>query len=88
MKISLAWIADHIKIPRTELNNERIVELLNAKTAEIDAVETIKTELSSFFVVTITDIQEAEISADCPERKNKVRLPLRKDVLQGQQYLC
>lgn len=79
MKISLAWIADHLRVAKNELNNERIVELLTTTTAEIDAVERIVTDSSSLFAVTVTEIHDSHIVADCAELKKKLRLSARKD---------
>lgn len=69
MKISLSWIADHIKIPRNELNAAYLAERLAAITAEVDAVDSIHTDLSVLYAVVVKDLTENEALVDCPELK-------------------
>ncbi len=87
MKISLSWIADHITIDKKELNVAYIAEQLAAITAEIDAVECINTDVSSLSAAVVTQLNEKEVTIECPELKKKTTLPLRKDAFLDQVYL-
>ena len=87
MKISLSWIADHIKVNKTELNPAHIAEQLGAITAEIDAVERVRTDLASLYAATLVELQEQEVVLECPELRKSVTLPKRKDSYAKHIYL-
>lgn len=83
MKISLSWIADHISIDKKELNVAYIAEQLAAITAEIDAVEFIRTDVSSLSAAVVTQLNEKEVTLECPELKKEDDTPIAKRRLSG-----
>ena len=87
MKISLSWIADHIRVDKKELNVAHVLEQFAAITAEVEYVEELRTDLSTLFLGTIITIDEQEVTLDCQELKRKLALPLRKDAFLHQVYL-
>ncbi len=87
MKVLVSWLADHIKIPKKELNPAFVAEQLAAKTAEIDAVHEIRTDVSQLFASVVTQVNESEVLVECLELKKKILLPVRKDALHQQIFL-
>lgn len=68
MKLSLTWIFDHINAPYSACNPDYIVTEFNKKVAEIDGVEKISWDMSTFFVARITDRDASTITLTLPER--------------------
>lgn len=87
MKVSLAWIADHIAIPRKELNAEYIVQKFGAITAEIDTARCINTDLSTLYAAVINELNDREATVEVPELRKKFILPTRKDAFLKNVYL-
>lgn len=82
MKFLLSWFIDHINIDKKEINVPSLIEQLSATTAEIDGVELIKTDLSSFFAAEVVEQTEKELIVECPELRKKITLEPRKEKLE------
>ncbi|MCB9492735.1 MAG: phenylalanine--tRNA ligase subunit beta [Epsilonproteobacteria bacterium] len=81
MKLSLAWIFDHIDASWQDIKVDHLVSLFNTKVAEIEEFYHVNFDLSSFFIGTIKqrngstwalDIAELGIQAQLPEREAPV----------------
>lgn len=73
MKLSLAWIFDHIDADWHKQSPEKIIELFNKRTAEVESFHTIAHDMSSFFMATPTDGGELFIA----ELNQTITLPAR-----------
>ena len=83
MKISLAWVFDHIDVPFHTVNVSKVLELFTKHTAELEGWEKISIDTEQFYVAHITQIVSS-ISAFLPEKNIHIELPFRKDLLVGQ----
>lgn len=83
MKLSLAWIFDHIQAPWYEQDVNHIVERFNAVTAEIEHIEMINVDLSSFALCVVTTMTADGWNVAIPEWTVNVTLPARSDILMG-----
>lgn len=87
MKLSVAWIFDHIDADWHTIKIEEMVNQFNQTIAEIEGYEKIDFNFSSFFYVQIKSIAATAITAQCPELKKDIMLPIRDDVQEGLWYL-
>ncbi|MFA6527685.1 MAG: phenylalanine--tRNA ligase subunit beta [Candidatus Babeliales bacterium] len=88
MKLSLAWIFDHINAAWHEQDINHIVERFNAITAEIEHIETIKFDLSSCALCLFSSAASNGWAVSVPEWNMTVTLPARPEVFsdKGQHY--
>lgn len=87
MKISLSWIADHIKIDRNKLDPSSLLEKFSATTAEIEEIESINIDTSMLSLAMVTAVTVDGIAIECPELGMKKVLPTRKSAFVQQTYL-
>lgn len=87
MKLSIAWLFDHVSQNWKELNIHDLMSQFGATTAEVDSVEHIKIDLDLFTVVKVIEINENGIKAHSFELRKDILLPERKDVVIGNIYL-
>lgn len=79
MKISLAWLLDHISATHQELNVQQLVQQFNDTTAEVDDVEQVFTDLASLYAVQIDKVMKEGCYVAGPEISSSVTVPSRKD---------
>ena len=77
MKLSLAWIFDHIDADWQKSNPEKIVELFNKTTAEIEGSYHIAHDLTQFFMVNAESQNDLNQTVSIPELKQTISLPTR-----------
>ena len=87
MKISLQWILDHLRMTLKEIDVAHLIEQLNDKTAEIEHVEHVQTDVATLMVASILEQTGNEVVVECLELKKKFTLPVRKDAFIGHRYL-
>jgi len=87
MKLSLAWIFDHIKGSWKEYDIQELVSRINSTTAEIEHSKKILYGWSDISVVRVTSINERGIVATSDEWKTDIILPVRADSKIGSSYL-
>lgn len=89
MKLSIAWIFDHIDADWKQCDIPNLIAQLGSKTAEIEAYHTLNgmTQKNNLFVVEITAIEEEMIVVYCAELKKTIDLPLRDHARNGSFYL-
>jgi phenylalanyl-tRNA synthetase beta chain len=85
MKISLAWLFDHINGDWRKINVQDLVDKFNLKTAEIEGFEKVTLDAKKFTVAKVESI-DSGIIAFSPETGKKINLPLRDDVEVGNYY--
>ncbi len=86
MKISIAWIFDHIDARVQDIDIPALIDKLNETTAEIEQWQQIKTDLAPFALAQIKSITK-DIHVEIPEWGTDARLPLRSDAKEGSWYL-
>ncbi len=86
MKISIAWLFDHIDADVFKVDVPDLIGKINQITAEVEHWETIKTDISNVAFAQIKSIT-SDVHADIPEWKIDIRLPNRSDAKEGNWYL-
>ena len=86
MKLSMAWIFDHIGIDFNTVDVPVLVEKFNRTTAEIESYEKISMNLDDFALAQVQSIDANCIVLFCPETHNEFVLPSRYDVKKNKWY--
>ena len=76
MKLSLAWIFDHIKADWKSQDVQLIFKKFNAITAEIEKIHSVAFDLKNFFMATLVEQIADSLVLEIPELGKKVSLPL------------
>lgn len=87
MKLSLAWIFDHIIGDWKEYDIDQLVSKFNATTAEIEKVEKVYFDTGLLFIGTLQSINTDDVILFCPELDREIVLPLRPDAQPGNCYM-
>lgn len=87
MKLSLAWIFDHIIGDWKECDVNQLVSKFNATTAEIEKVESLFFDSSLFFIGKLQSVKASEVILFCPELDHEITLPSRVDAQPGSCYV-
>lgn len=88
MKLSIAWIFDHLGIDWRSIDLTSLIEKFNATTAEIESIIPITLPLSEVFCGRVQAIKaESLIVCYVPEIDQEIMLPLRPDVRHEQWFL-
>ena len=80
MKLSLAWIFDHIDADWRKQDINRLVEIFNQTTAEIEHVHHIAYDLSPFALARVQSADAKEVKVSVPEWDVQGALSLRDDI--------
>lgn len=86
MKLSLAWLFDHIDGDWRKIDVAALVNRFNKMVAEIEGFEKIEIKLDALAAVKISKISTDHIEVFCPEWKHTIDMPSR-DVQLDQIYL-
>lgn len=86
MKISIAWIFDHIEADYRTIDISHLMQKLNEITAEIEHDYAVSIDLSNLSLVQLTAITN-ECAAMSAEWNTKMTLPKRADAKEGRVYL-
>lgn len=86
MKLSIAWIFDHINAAYTQVNMPELMTLFNQKVAEIEGFYTSKIDLSSLYLAQVlTSAEQVEVSV--PELNMNATLAKRDGLQSGRWYM-
>jgi len=83
MKLSLAWIFDHINADFKKIDIETLVAKINKSTAEIESYFKIKIDLDNLFLAQVRSINQQNIILYVPELNKEVELSFRSGLKQG-----
>ena len=86
MKLSLAWIFDHIDADWRTIDVAELVRLFNATTAEIEGWQKVSSDLKNLVAGVIQTIASDHVIITSPEWGKTLSLPLREGVEIGQAY--
>lgn len=88
MKLSLAWIFDHIKTRRAhDYNVPELLQLLRGSPAEIDSVHEINMTWDDVSMVKVIESNATQAVVESFEWRKKITLPARTDVRVGGHFL-
>lgn len=88
MKLSLAWIFDHIKTRRAEeYNVYELLQALRASPAEIDHVHEIHMTWDDVSLGKVIEITPQQVVVQSAEWRKKITLPRRSDIRMGAHFL-
>lgn len=87
MKLSIAWIFDHINISWKSVDIAQLVSRFNQITAEIEGFEKISLDLSHITLAQARTITESHVTLTSPEWQDEALLACRKDVAPNAWYL-
>lgn len=87
MKLSLAWIFDHIKGDWKDIDVPHLIAQFNATTAEIEEVYHTIVDINCFTIGHITAISDQEVTVYSHEWKKEFMVPMRKHIALDQYYL-
>lgn len=87
MKLSLAWIFDHLSVNWQDYNISLLLDRLGKTVAEIESAQLVTYNPHNFTLFTVTRIAEQEIYGFCPEYNQEIALSFRADCWIGHHYL-
>lgn len=87
MKLSVAWIFDHIDADYKTQDIPRLVDLFNQTTAEIEGFERITISLDQFALARVQSMDAESVRVNIPEWQEEAVLPFREDARDGQWFL-
>lgn len=79
MKLSIAWIFDYIDADWKKLDMDKLVQLFNQTTAEIEGVQKVDLDLKQFALARVVATDEQKMTVEIPEWKLSLNLPIRPD---------
>lgn len=86
MKLSLAWLFDHIDADWRKIDVAYLVNRFNKMVAEIEGFEKIEIKLDTLAAAKVTKITTDHIEVECSEWKHTIDLPVR-DAKEGRVYI-
>ncbi|MBT3455992.1 phenylalanine--tRNA ligase subunit beta, partial [bacterium] len=87
MKLSIAWIFDHIGVDWKKYEIRELVEKFNTTSAEVEGFERVVLDLDQFSLAKVSDITNKSITVDCVEWGKEIELPFRDDAIENVSYL-
>ena len=87
MKLSLRWVCDHLALDWKKIDVTALVAWFNTTVAEIETVEKVTVDLSSFTLAEVSALHSQAVELALVEHKELAHLPLRPDAKLGDYYL-
>lgn len=87
MKLSIAWIFDHINADYKKVNIQNLIKLFNETTAEIEGFEKLTIELDNLTLAKVTEVTDNFVNLHSSELKKDIELPFRQDAKLGDIFL-
>lgn len=87
MKLSIAWIFDHIKANWKEIDIPQLMDRFSATTAEIEEVLHVRLDLDNLALGQVIASNTKDVTIEIPEFKKKLILPKRIGAVVGALYL-
>lgn len=87
MKLSIAWIFDHIEGSWKQHSVPRIVDLFNKTTAEIEGFMHVKINLDTLTLAQVTACGADTVTLNSPEWGETITVPFRDDAIDGAWFL-
>ncbi len=77
MKLSRAWIFDHLAVAWQDFDGDELVRRLSSTTAEIEHAQPVALSFDDFSLVTVSSVQKDHIKAYSLEWKSEIELAVR-----------
>ncbi len=88
MKLSIAWIFDHIDAAWNAQTVEQLIPLFNQKVAEIEGYYSCRVNnLEDFSIASVKEVHVDKVIVYSTQWQKEMVMPLRKGVLVGQHYM-
>jgi len=87
MKLSLAWLFDHINADWHKIDVPVLIDLFNKTTAEIEQYERVRLSFDHLSLAEVKDITAEQVTLVSHEWQQSSVLPRTKEVHLGQQFL-
>lgn len=87
MKLSIAWIFDHIAADWHDINIDDLVNRFNETVAEIEGVEKVTVPVDQYLMARVVKTDADHTVVYAPELKKEFKLPARDNAIVGQWYL-
>jgi len=87
MKLSLAWIFDHLDADYKSVDIADLVNRFNKTTAEIETYEKVTTASDALLLAQVQKISSSEVILLCAELKKTVLIPARPDAAENNLFL-
>ena len=87
MKLSVAWIFDHIIGSWKEHSIPELVERFNTTTAEIEDYYKVTTDLHDYFLARVIDVQSDHVTVFIPELTQETNVSVRDDAQPGKLFM-
>lgn len=87
MKLSLAWLFDHIDADWRSIDVKALVSLFNKTTAEIEGFDTFSIDLKNVSAAKVKAINSSTVIVESIEWKQTIDMPLREGITANQIYL-
>lgn len=87
MKLSIAWIFDHIDADWKKLDVPALVKKINSTTSEIEGFSHIAVDLKLFTFGKVVSFDVDKVTLFSPELKKEIIVPGRDNVQEGQTFL-
>lgn len=87
MKLSIAWIFDHIDANFKKIDIADLVLKINKSTAEIESFEKINIDIKNLYLAQIRSISSEVIILYCPELEQEIEVPFRTDAKEESLFL-
>lgn len=86
MKLSLAWLFDHIDADWRKIDVAHLVNRFNKMTAEIESFEKIEIKLDTLAAAQVIKIGSDRLIVECPEWKHTIDMSMR-EASEGKIYI-
>ena len=87
MKLSLAWIFDHLDADYKSVDVADLVNRFNKTTAEIETYEKVTTTSDALFLAQVQKINTSEVTLLCAELKKTISVSARVDAAENDFFL-
>ncbi|MEX0849255.1 MAG: phenylalanine--tRNA ligase subunit beta [Candidatus Dependentiae bacterium] len=87
MKISIAWVFDHLNADYKTVDIDQLVKLFNQKVAEIEGYYTVEIPLDKLFIARVADVAAEHVQLHITQTNETIQLPKREHLKVGQHYL-
>jgi phenylalanyl-tRNA synthetase beta chain len=87
MKMSIAWIFDHIDANWRDYDIAQLVTLFNQKTAEIEAFYPIRLDIEHLFLATVVSVAQETVELQIKQTGQTIELPKRDKIKEDDLFI-
>ena len=87
MKLSLSWLCDHIDVDWRKIDIQKLVNLFNKTTAEIEGFDKIAIDLTHLTAAQVQKVSSSGVIVEVPEWNQTIQMPVLPGAEVGHIYL-